>query len=475
MPFGALVSIEFLTVMDAAVVNIALPGIKDDLGYSYTEISWVVNCYLIAFAGLLLAAGRLSDGLGRRRLFVAGTVLFTAASAGCGLATEPWQLLTGRALQGVGAALVLPAALALITDIFPEGPGRVRALGIFSSMGAVAAPFGLALGGFLTGIDWHLIFWINVPLGVIITAVALTALPAPSRTPAPVDLIGAVAAAGTLSLLALAAVSLEASGPAASSTVGAAVGAAAFGLLLVLRQRHAAHPLIPPALLRIRSVVVGNCIFVLVGTVMLGTFFFVTLYLQETRGLAPLQATLAYLPIPLATFAGTRLASWIIERIGPYNALGAGLLVQSVALAAWAVVGSASGPLAVTLIAPTVPWALGMGVSIVSSFVICTSGVPGPVAGAASGLATTAHQGGGAVGLALVAALSAAAGDVDGGSSSMTHAAQLTGYHWGIWALAGVAFIGAALTRLLRAPTGAGDRAAEHRDRRGERPTQPRG
>jgi MFS family permease len=450
VPFGALVSIEFLTVMDAAVVNIALPGIKDDLGYGHTEISWVVNCYLIAFAGLLLAAGRLSDAVGRRRLFVAGTVVFTAASAGCGLAAEPWQLLTGRALQGVGAALVVPAALALITDIYPEGPGRVRALGIFSSMGAVAAPFGLALGGLLTEIDWHLIFWINVPLGVIITAVALTALPASSRTPVPVDLLGAVAASGTLSLLALAAVSLEADGPAAGSTVGAAVGAVALGLLLVLRQRYAAHPLIPPTLLRIRSVVVGNGIFVLVGTVMLGTFFFVTLYLQETRGLAPLQATLAYLPIPVATLAGTRLAPWIIGRIGLYDALGVGLLAQSVALAAWAVVGTAEGPLAVTLTAPTVPWALGMGVSIVCSFVICTSKVPGQVAGAASGLATTAHQGGGAVGLALVAALAAAAGGVGDGPSSLTPAAQLTGYHWGVWALAGIAFAGAALTRALR-------------------------
>jgi EmrB/QacA subfamily drug resistance transporter len=445
--------------MDAAVVNIALPGIKDDLGYSHTEISWVVNCYLIAFAGLLLAAGRLSDALGRRRLFVAGTILFTAASAACGLAAEPWQLLTGRALQGVGAALVVPSALALITDIYPEGSGRIRALGIFSSMGAVAAPFGLALGGFLAEIDWHLIFWINVPLGIIITAVALTALPTPSRTPAPVDLIGAVAASGTLSLLALAAISLEADGPAAGSTIGAATGAATFGLLLVLRQRYAAHPLVPPALLRIRSVVVGNCILVLVGTVMLGMFFFVTLYLQETRGLAPLQATLAYLPIPLATLAGTWLAPWIIGRIGPYDALGVGLLVQSVALAAWAVVGSADGPLAVTLTAPTAPWALGMGVSIVSSFVICTSGVPARIAGAASGLATTAHQGGGAVGLALVAALAAAAGGLGAASSTMTHAAQLTGYHWGVWALAGIAFVGAALTRALRDPAGPGGAA----------------
>jgi EmrB/QacA subfamily drug resistance transporter len=449
VPFAALVSIEFLTVMDASVVNIALPSIKDDLGYSQTEISWVVNCYLIAFAGLLLTAGRLSDVLGRRRLFVAGTVLFTLASVGCGLAGEPWQLLTGRALQGIGAALVLPAALALITDIFPEGPSRIRALGIFSSMGAVAAPIGLAFGGLLTEVDWHLIFWINVPLGVIITVVALSALPAPSRTPTSVDLVGAAAATGTLSLLALTAVSLGASGPAASGTIGAAAGAIACALLLVARQRHAADPLIPRALLRIRSIAVGNGLFVIVGTVMLGTFFFVTLYLQETRGLAPLQATLAYVPIPLGMLAGTQLAARLIGSIGPRNALGIGLLIQSVTLAVWAIAGDADGHLALTLIAPTVPWAIGMGISIVSSFVICTSGVPGSLAGAASGLATTAHQGGGAVGLALVAALAAATGHADGGSPGSTEAAQLTGYHWGTWALAGLAGLGAVLTRAL--------------------------
>ncbi|SDU58632.1 MFS transporter [Jiangella alkaliphila] len=449
VPFGALVGIEFLTVMDAAVVNIALPVIKDDLGYSHTEISWVVNCYLIAFAGLLLAAGRLADALGRRRLFVAGTALFTAASVGCGLAVEPWHLLIGRAVQGVGAALVMPAALALITDIFPEGPSRVRALGIFASLGAVAAPIGLTVGGFFTELDWHLIFWTNVPLGVIITAIALTGLPAPPPTPTPVDLLGAVAATGTLSLAALAAVSLEASGPSAATTIAATVGAVVFALILALRQRYAANPLIPPALLRIRSITVGNSIFALVGTVLLGTFFFVTLYLQETRGLAPLQATLAYVPIPLAAFTGTRLAPWIIGRLGPHNALGMGLLVQAATLAIWAIVGDASGPLSIALVAPTVPWGVGMGVSIVSSFVVCTSAVPGSVAGAASGLATTAYQGGGAVGLALVAALAAATGDAGSGSPGLTQAAQLSGYHWGIWALAGTALIGAALTRAL--------------------------
>ncbi|RKS04838.1 EmrB/QacA subfamily drug resistance transporter [Nocardiopsis sp. Huas11] len=445
VPFGALVGIEFLTVMDAAVVNIALPVIKAELGYGHAQVSWVVNSYLIAFAGLLLAAGRLADALGRRRLFVTGTVVFTVASACCGLAVEPWQLLAGRAVQGVGAAFVVPAALALITDLFAEGPGRTRALGVFGSMGAIAAPIGLALGGFLTEFDWRLIFWINVPLGAAVAAIALATLPSPSPTRGSVDLIGAVAATGTLSLLALAAVSLEAQGPAAATTVVAASGAVGFGLVLVLRQMYASDPLIAPALLRIRSIVVGGTVFALVGTVLLGTFFFVTLYLQEVRGLAPLHATLAYVPIPLAVLAGTRSAPWLIGRLGPRNALGSGLMVQAVALTAWAIVIDTDGPLALTLIGPMTGWGLGLGVSIVTCFVVCTSGVPGSVAGAASGLATAAYQGGGAVGLALVAALAAATGDFGEGS----RAAQLGGYRIGIWALAGAALVGAALTRGL--------------------------
>lgn len=449
VPFGALVGIEFLTVMDAAVVNIALPTIKDDLGYGQTGITWVVNCYLIAFAGPLLAAGRLADAFGRRRLFISGTLLFTAASAACGLASEPWHLLAGRAVQGAGAALVVPAALALITDIFPEGRSRIRALGIFSSMGAVAAPIGLALGGFLTELDWHLIFWINVPIGVVITGVALAALPTPAPTKSTVDLAGAIAATAALTLTALAAVSLETSGPSAATF---AAGAVVFGSVLLLRQRYAAYPLIPRALLRIRSIAVGNVVFVLVGTVLLGTFFFITLYLQEIRGLSPLRATLAYLPIPLAILAGTRIAPWAIGRLGPHNALGAGLLVQAMALAGWAVLGDADGPLAITLLSPTVPWGAGLGVSIVSSFVVCTSGVPGSSTGAASGLATAAYQGGGAVGLSLVAALATATGGLGDESRSTAIADQLTGYHWGVWTLAGIALAGAALTRAL--PTG---------------------
>lgn len=445
--FLVLGSIEFLTVMDASVVNIALPVIKDDLGFTGSPTAWIVNCYLIPFAGMLLLAGRLGDVLGHRRLFLAGTTLFTLASAGCGLAAEPWQLLAGRTAQGLGAALVVPAALALITALFTEGASRNRALAVFGGMGGIAAPVGLIVGGLLADIGWPLIFWINVPLGVIVLLLARAVLPAPAGAPARLDVVGAAAATGAVGLLAFTAASLE--DPSAATAAPALAGAAFFGTVFVLRQRRARHPLIPRALLESRSVTVGGGIFVLVGTSLLATFYIVTLYLQDVRGLSPSEATLVYVPIPLAMFVGTQLAPRLIAGLAPRNTLALALGIQSVSLAAWALTSTETGSLTTGLIAPAAPWSFGLGLSIVSSFAICASGVAGPEAGAASGVATSAYQGGGAVGLAAVAALAAAA--TNHADTANDAAALLAGHHVAMWTLAATAAIGAALTRALPA------------------------
>lgn len=447
--FLVLGSIEFLTVMDASVVNIALPVIKRDLGFTASATAWIVNCYLIPFAGTLLLAGRLGDVLGRRRLFLAGTALFTLASAACGFAAEPWHLLAGRAAQGLGAALVVPAALALITDLFAEGPDRNRALAIFGGMGGLAAPAGLVVGGLLAGVQWSLIFWINVPLGAIVLLLARTVLPAPAHTAARLDLPGAVAATGALILLAFTAASLE---DPSATTAAAAAAAALFGVVFVLRQRHAADPLIHRSVLASRSVTVGSGIFVLVGTVLLATFYIVTLYLQDVRGLAPLEATLVYVPLPLATFVGTQVAPRLMARMAPRDVLALGLAVQGVSLCAWALASTETGDLMTGLIAPATPWGFGLGLSIVSSFAVCTSGVTGHEAGAASGLATSAYQGGGAVGLAAVAALAAATTRHTASTGKIDTTALLTGHHAAMWTLAATAALALALTRALPPP-----------------------
>ncbi len=441
--FVVLGAIEFLTVMDASVVNIALPVIQEELGFDGSAVSWLITCYLIPFAGMLLLAGRLGDVVGHRRLFLVGTALFTLASAGCALASESWQLLIGRSAQGLGAALVVPAALALIAAIFAEGPQRNRALAIFAGMGGIAAPVGLVVGGLLAGIQWSWIFWLNVPLGAVVLLLARTVLPALPRSAARLDILGGVAATGAVALLALAATALAEPGP--IPWTGAAIGALVCAAVLVWRQRSAREPLIPRALLRRRSVTVGAVLFMLVGTILLATFYLVTLYLQQVRSLSPAAATLVYLPLPLAMFAGTQLAPWLLARVAPRQVLGLGFAIQGVSLALWTQTSTETGTLVTGLLLPALPWALGLGMSIVTAFVVCTSGVPGRDAGAASGLATSAYQGGGAVGLSLLAALAAARSESLGGGTT----AELAGQHTALWILALLAGFGVLLTRAL--------------------------
>lgn len=440
--FLVLGAIEFLTVMDASVVNIALPVIQAELGFGGSAVSWVVTCYLIPFAGMLLLAGRLGDVVGHRLLFLTGTALFTLASAGCALAAESWQLLLGRAAQGLGAALVVPAALALIAALFPEGPQRTRALAIFGGMGGIAAPVGLVLGGLLADIQWSWIFWVNVPLGAGVLLLARVVLPTPARMPVRLDVFGGVAATGAVALLALAAASLA--DPGSMPGQWAAAGALVCAAIVVWRQHTARDPLIPRALLRLRAVTVGGSIFVLVGTVLLATFYIVTLYLQQVRGLSPAAATVVYLPLPLAMFAGTQLAPRLLARWAPRDVLGLGLAVQGVCLVLWIQTSTEAGSLVVALL-PAAPWAIGLGLSIVTSFVVCTSAVPGRDAGAASGLATSAYQGGGAVGLALVAALATVTSERHGAGTT----AELAGHHTALWVLAALAGLGALGTRAL--------------------------
>lgn len=450
--FAILASIEFLTVMDASVVNIALPTMMKDLDISTTAISWVVNAYLIAFGGFLLLAGRLADSLGPRRLFVAGTALFVLGSAACGLANTSMLLIAARAVQGLGAALVMPSALALIAEVVPDGPDRHRALGIFSGMAGVAAPIGLVLGGVLAEINWHLIFWINVPLGTAVAVAAVRLLPnrRPQRQSA--DVVGAVAGTGSLILFAVAAAESGIRGMSDPVTLGGFAGAVALAAMFAVRQRTARFPLIPRVLLRQRSLNFGAVVFILVGTILLSTFFFTTLYLQQIRNLGSLAATAAYVPVPFAMLAGTRVAPKALRRLAPRDVLAAGLITQAAALSCWALFSSASASLITTFDVPAIIWAFGLGLSIVSSFVVCTSGIQGPMMGAASGIATTAYQGGGAVGLAIVALAAHAVTHHAETAGHSTISALLAGHQTALAVLTGMAAVAAVLTRAIPRP-----------------------
>uniref|UniRef100_A0AAU2A569 MFS transporter n=1 Tax=Streptomyces sp. NBC_00093 TaxID=2975649 RepID=A0AAU2A569_9ACTN len=447
--FSVLALIEFMSVMDASVVNIALPAIRDDLGFSPTSLAWVVDAYLLGFAGFLLLAGRAADVVGRRRLFASGVALFTLASLACAFSAADWQLVVSRLAQGLGAALVTPAALALITDIFPEGPARNKALGLFMGMGGIAAPVGLVLGGLLTTAGWEWIFLINVPIGAGILWASLRLLPATGpQTSARLDVFGAVTATAGMSLLILAVVRGSAQGWGSAATLAEFAGAAALLVAFVVRQRTAADPVLPAMLLRIRPLVIGNVAFALVGTLLISTFFIITLYLQQVRGYGPARAGLSYVPIPLAMLAGTQVAPRVL-RFGPQNVLMGGVLVQAAALAAWAALIDVDGGYLTSFLLPAVLWSFGLGVSIVSSFVVCTMGLTGPIAGAGSGLATTTYQAGGAIGLAALAAVAHARTDSVADSQEPMQA-LVSGYTLALWCSVGVAVIAALLTRFIR-------------------------
>ena len=449
--FWVLALIEFMSVMDASVVNIALPSIRVGLGFSPTTISWVVDAYLLGFAGFMLLAGRATDLIGRRRLFIIGTVVFGLFSLACAAAQAPWELVTSRLLQGFGAALVTPAALALITDIFPEGQGRNKALGMFSGMAGVAAPVGLVLGGLLTTAAWQWIFLINVPIVLVVLVGSVRLLPRTRPTGGgDLDVAGSVSATAGLLLLVLAMERGSAQGWGSTASIAEFTAAGVLLVLFVVRQVTASAPLIPTMLLAKRNIAMGNTIFALVGIILISTFFFITLFLQQVRDYSSLHAALVYLPVPLAMLLGTQVAPRMM-RFGPHNVLMSGLVIQALALAAWATLISDTRTILVAFVVPATVWAFGLGMSIVSSFVVCTLGLTGQLAGAAAGLATTSYQAGGAIGLAILAVIAddrtrsviAAAGGRTGPT------ALVSGYTVALWCAVGIAVVGALLTRLL--------------------------
>ena len=443
--FGILVLIEFLAVMDASIVNIALPSIGDALEFSTAELPWIVDGYLIGLAGFMLLAGRAADIVGRRTMFLIGVAAFTVFSLLCAAALEPWQLVASRVGQGLGAALAIPAAIALITDLFPEGAERNKALAVFGGMGGVAAPVGLVLGGALTEVSWQWIFLINIPIGILVVAAGLRYLPKGRRsTGRRMDVLSALGLTVGMILLTAAVLRGGEQGWASPTTISQFGGAAAAMALFGIRQFTARDPLVPRGLFRSRAIVIGNTTFALVGTILLGTFFITTLYLQQVRGLAPLEAALMYLPMPAAMLAGTQLAPRIL-RFGARNALMGSLVLQSGALLAWALLMRPDENLIFTFILPAATWALGAGIAIVGSFVVCTSGTESELAGAASGLATTSYQGGGAIGLALLVLLADAWTATSGGGTD----ALTAGFTLALIASAALAVLGAIASRFL--------------------------
>ncbi|MGX6448439.1 MFS transporter [Patulibacter sp. S7RM1-6] len=447
---------QFMVVLDATVVNVALPSIQGDLGFSAGDLAWVINSYTLLFGGFLLLGGRAADLFGRRRLFVAGVALFTVASLLNGLATSPGQLIAFRALQGLGGALVSPAALSIVTTSFPEGPERTRALGVWGAIAGGGSAVGLILGGVLVdALSWEWVFFVNVPVGIVVALVALRLIPESRDEHAGgFDLAGAAAVTGGLVALVYAVVQAGEEGWGSSPTLGfGALAVALLGVFLVVERRHA-QPLVRLGILRVRSLLTSNVVMLLAVAGMFALFYFATIYLQEVLGYTPLKTGFAFLPFTVGIVGGSVLAQTLIRRLGIRATIIGGLLLGAAGLLLMTRISVAGDYLGEVLPAVAV-LAAGMGTLFVPVTVMATGGIDGEDQGLASGLINTSQQFGGAVGLALLSTLAASRTEdrlADAGAAPSRAdglEALVSGFHLAFLVGAGLMLAAALLTALL--------------------------
>jgi EmrB/QacA subfamily drug resistance transporter len=444
---------QFMVVLDSTVVNVALPSIQRGLHFSSANLQWVVNGYTLIFGGFLLLGGRAADLLGRRRLFIAGVALFSLASMLNGLAQSSALLIVGRGLQGLGGALVSPAALSILTTTFTETGERTRALSIWSAIAAGGAAAGLLLGGVLTDlVSWRWVFFVNVPVGVLATALALRFVPESraEQSHRSFDLLGAATVTGGLLVLVYAIVKAQAFGWGSGRTIALLAGGVALLAAFVIVERRSVSPLLRLGILRVRTLAAADLSLLLVASAMFGMFFFASLYVQEILGYSPLRAGFAFLPVTVGIIVGSIAAQQLIGRFGVRNVAIVGIVLAAagmVLLTQLPVHGSYAGNLLVGLM----PMSIGMGLVFVPITLLGTSGVGAQDAGLASGLFNTAQQVGGSLGLALMSTF-AATRTTDLLHGSGTHvtpaliaAARVSGYHVAFAAAAAMLAIAAAI------------------------------
>jgi EmrB/QacA subfamily drug resistance transporter len=400
---------QFMVILDATVVNVALPSIQRDLGFTAASLQWVINAYTLVFGGFLLLGGRAGDLFGRRRLFLWGVGIFSFASLLNGLATSDTWLVAARGLQGLGGALVSPAALSIITTTFAEGEDRTKALGVWSAIAAGGGAFGLLLGGILTDLlSWEWIFFVNVPIGIATAALALRYVPesrATNREPG-ADLPGAITVTAGLIVLVYAIVKAEDFGWGSARTLGlAAVALALLGAFVLIESRSRA-PLIRLRIFTVRSIAGANSVLLIVMGGLFGFFFFSTLYVQLILGYSPLEAGLAFLPVTVGIGIGAGIAQQLVKRLGVRTTACLGMLIAAAGLYIFSGV-TADGTYMSDVLPAIIPQSIGMGLFFVPITLIATTNVAHEEAGLASGLFNTAQQVGGALGLAVLSTLAA--------------------------------------------------------------------
>ena len=404
---------DLMIVLDVTIVGVALPSIREDLGFSEASLAWVVNAYLLTFGGFLLLGGRLGDIVGHRRMFLIGISVFTSASVACGLAGSQGLLVAARAVQGVGGAIVSAVALSLIITLFTEPAERAKAMGVFGFVASGGGSIGVLLGGVLTDtLDWHWIFLVNVPVGLAVFALTLLLLPAArGRATGRLDVAGAVTVTAASMVAVYAIVNGNEVGWATARTLGLLALAAALLGLFVWIESRAATPLVPLALFRLRNLTVSNVVGVLWAAAMFAWFFLAALYLQLVLGYSPLQVGLAFLPGNLIMGAlSLGVSARLVLRYGIRAPLVAGLGTAAVGLLLFAR-APVDGSFAVDVLPGMILLGVGAGIAFNPVLLAAMSDVAPGEAGLASGVVNTSFMMGGALGLAVLASLAASRTD----------------------------------------------------------------
>jgi EmrB/QacA subfamily drug resistance transporter len=442
---------QFMVILDATVVNVALPSIQSDLKMSEANLQWIVNAYTLVFGGFLLLGGRAGDLLGRKRLFLGGVVVFTIASLLDGLAQNQGMLIGARALQGLGAAFISPAALAIVSTTFKEGSDRAKALGVWAAIAIGGSAVGLVLGGALTqAFSWPWIFFINVPVGIATFVAALRLIPESKDESAErsFDVAGAVAVTGGLMSLVYAIVQAQQKGWGSAQTIVTFIVAAVLLVGFVFIELRAKAPLVRLSIFRMRSLSAANVVMFLVASGLFSMFYFNSLYIQRVLGYGPLEAGLAFLPFTAGIMVSAGIASAFATRIGVRVVAGIGMSLTIAGLLLLTRL-PVDGTYAADVLPALLLSSLGMGAVFMPLTLVATTGLHDDDQGLASGLFNTSQQVGGALGLAILATISASRTSGSGGTKTE---ALVNGFHWAFAGSALFVFAGLiAMFAMLRA------------------------
>jgi EmrB/QacA subfamily drug resistance transporter len=438
-----LLGVQFMVVLDIAIVNVALPSIQIDLRFSEQDLQWVVSAYALFFGGFLLLGGRVADLLGRRRLFIAGIVVFTGASLLSGLAWSEGSLIGARSLQGLGAALITPAALSILTTTFAEGKERNAALGAWGAIGAFGAVAGVLLGGVLTdALSWNWIFFVNVPVGVLGLALApfLLTESRDARLKS-FDVPGATLVTGGLVTLVFAITQANNYGWGSLKTIGLFVGAVVLLAAFLGWERRTAEPLLPFSFFRLRTVVGANVAGLILGTAIFAMFLMLTLYMQQVLHYSAMRTGVAYLAVAGTAIFWSALAAQLVNRVGVKPVLVAGMTSLSAGLIYFTQV-SAGGSYVADLLPGFLLVAVGLGFSFVPISIAALAGVPADEAGLASGFINTSQQIGGALGIAVLSAIATSTTGNRIASGSTSSVALTDGFQSAFIGAAAIALVG---------------------------------